>query len=141
MGVHESITKYKCSTCGKEWVYPYYHGGSIEHNNCTDDYNMNVAVNRTRSKNASSFAGLEYFFEQSINLDGNYCNIKDNTYKVGLEIFNCQILWLKKHGHNDLAEYLESREHEIKDYYNEITKHKINEKEKEIEDLKKDLIK
>lgn len=120
--------KLKCDCCSKEFFSEYYHGGSIEHNNYTDDYNMHNAVKKIEEDK-------EYkrkFFLDSIALSGNPSNIKDNTYEVGYDIYKCRILWLQKNGYNEIAEWLESQEKFIIPEFEKVLLQQINEKKKEI---------
>lgn len=130
--------KLKCNNCGKEFVSEFYEGGSIDHDNYTNDWNMNVFVNRFN--NGDNYYTHDELFKDSITLVGNLCNIKNNDYKIGIEIFECRIIWLKKYGYDKIAEYLESRRNDIKAEFNKIIYQQIEEKEKEIEYLSKKIM-
>lgn len=133
-------TEIKCKCCGKVFYTEYYHGGSNEHDGYTSDHNMQVHVNRL--KTGAFNTTLDSFFKDSITLDGNFCNIKDHRYEVGMEILKCRILWLKKNGYNDIADYLEIRKgQEVKDEFNKINDLKIKELQDQIDRLKEKYIK
>jgi len=106
----------KCSVCGRNFSSEHYHGGSIEHNNYTNDYNMEVFVNRSSDKNF----GMYRLFLDSITLDNNLCNIKNHTYDVGMQIFECRLLWLSDHDKPMIYNYLESQRGNIKKEFNKI---------------------
>lgn len=131
-------TQTYCKTCGKKFFTSYYHGGSIEHDNYTNDWNMNVLVNRFKDNERNKY---EEVFLDSIMLNGNLCNIKDMTYNVAMEIFECRILWLTTNNYLEIAEYLESNRLNIKKEFNKVTQYLINEKLEEIESLKKRFLK
>lgn len=61
-------------------------------------------------------------FLWSINLDGNHCSIKDNRIEVGLEIYNCILMWLQQEGRQDIYQWLKEKEGEIAGKYNEVRK-------------------
>ena len=123
-------TETTCSCCGKAFRSEFWHGGSIEHYNYTNDRNMNVFTRRFND--GDKYYTKDKLFKDSITLDGNFCNIKDNSYKVGMEIFECRIIWLKKNGHDNIALYLESRRSDIKKEFELIIEQKIEEHEKAV---------
>ena len=126
----------KCSICGKVFYGEYYHGGSIEHDNYTCDSNMDVLVNRFNDDTYNKYD----IFLNSITLDENLCNMKNNTYKVGMEIFECRLKWLKENNHSNIVDYLESNRENIKMEFNKKTLRLIDEKEEDIKKLKSMLI-
>ena len=130
-------TEIKCNCCGLTFWTEYYHGGSIEHDNYTNDWNMNVMVNRFKEADDK---GKYRLFLDSITLDENLCNMKDHTYKVGMQIFECRLKWLSNNGHIEVVEYLESNRINIKNEFNKVTKAIIAEKMNEVKDIETRLL-
>jgi len=118
-------TTLQCPCCKKIFATEYYHGGSIEHEN--SHYNRNVFIHRFDSD-----YNRDDLFLWAINLDGNHCNIKDNTIDVGREIFNCTLIWLLRNERNDMHDWLKNKEHEIADRYNSVRHIVINELKNQI---------
>jgi hypothetical protein len=128
--------KIECGCCGKEFYTEYYNGGSIEHNNYTNDRTMEIDVSRALNENGSSFGGLDYFFKNSIMLNGNHCNIKDHTLDIAMDVFECRIKWLRNKGNAYLAEYLEARRGDIKPEFNKVAQMSIDELQGKIDYIK-----
>lgn len=126
----------KCNCCGKEFLTKYYHGGSIEHENYTNDQQMNIFVRDFYSDSQGNHA----LFLESIMLDGNFCNFKDYKYDVCLCTFECRIKWLKNRGYIEIANWLESQRSLIKDEFKKICERKITDHEDSIKKLKQELI-
>lgn len=131
-------TKRVCTTCGKEFDSDYYHGGAIEHENYTNDHNMNVMVRRF--KDCKNELYRYTFFRNSITLDGNYESIKDNSFSVGMEIFECRLLWLQKNGHQDIYDYLLSHRDKIREEFNRIKEREIESLQLKIERLRSQFV-
>lgn len=125
MLINHSCKDLKCPCCKKEFWTPYYHGGSIEHYNVIRNIECYIA----RYKEGQDV------LRDLANIDGNFCNVKDLTYEVGIEIFECAIKALRMKSENKMADDLESRSEEIKWYYNEVTYQYIEEKLDEIKKL------
>lgn len=124
-------TTLECPCCKKTFWSECNHGGAIEHNNVLSNISCYIARYRDGEDVLRSLA----------NIDGIFCNIKDNSYKVGVEIFKCAIIALRLNCENEMADELESRFDEIKGFYNEVTNEYIKENQKELEKLKGRLIK
>lgn len=126
-------TKIKCSCCGEEFDSEYGGDGSISHNNVISNIKVNVNWWSNGDDKHKIFLSL-------IRLDGNYCNIKDNSYKVGLKTYQCCMIWLKKNGPQDMYDYMKSKKSCIKEEYNKITLQYIDELKAEMAKLEKRLI-
>ena len=125
-------TKIKCRICGKIFFTEYYHSGSIEHENYTSDWNMNIMVNRFNSGDTKE--KYKQFLD-SITLSGNLCNIKDHDYETGMEIFECRLKWLELHEHIAIQEYLERNRPNIPKEFKRIAKALSKGKEEEIKEI------
>lgn len=124
-------TKISCSNCDKEFYSEFWGGGSIEHDNIIS--NMHVYVNHWElAKKGDDFYTKERSFLALINLDGNYCNIKDNEYKTGVSIYKCALKWLENNGLVDFYKYIKSRECDISAEYNRILDISISKLQEEI---------
>ncbi len=121
MGFKRTILE--CPNCGKDFSTEYYHGGAIEHENTLR--NLGTFVSQW-----DEGQDKESLFLRAINLDGNHCNIKDNSFEVGADIFKCVLAWMGRNQHKEIYEYLYGRRHEIKEKYNAV----INESIKELEE-------
>jgi hypothetical protein len=122
-----------CSCCGKTFNTEYYHGGSTEHDNYTNDHNMNVFVNRFLEEENEK--GRYKFFKNSIVLQVQ--SYENADYDVCISIFECRVLWLKNKGYNDIARYMESNKPNSKLEFNNIIETKIQKLQKQINTLKK----
>jgi hypothetical protein len=131
-------TKLKCKCCGLTFWTEYYHGGSIEHDNYTNDRNMNIIANQFKTADDEEKYRL---FLDSITLDENLCNMKDHTYKVGMQVFECRLKWFGNNGHNEIVEYLETNRKNIKSEFNKVTNAIIAEKMEEVKNMRKRLAK
>jgi len=127
----------KCNCCGMIFNTEYYHGGSIEHSNYTESYNMNVMVSRFRKADSE---GKYRLFLDSITLYENLCNMKDHTYIVGVQIFECRVQWLGDNGHDDVLEFIESNRCNINQEFNKVAKAIIDEKMMEVRDIEERLL-
>ena len=115
-------TELKCDCCGLTFISEYNHDGSIQHENYTCDWNMEVFVKRFLQANEDEKYEL---FQNSIMLGEDLCNIKHHTYKVGLQVFECRLLWLKKRGYDEIAQYLENNRKNIVPEYDKINPNTI----------------
>ena len=129
MGVREhTVTTLTCDCCKRSFKDKYNHGGSIEHDNNTSDFNMEAFVNIYNDDECDNYREV---FLDSILLDGNLCNIDGITYDVAIQIYECKIKWLKKEGYDEVADYLKSKRPYIRDEFNKVTRALIAEAEKE----------
>ena len=119
----------ECPNCGKAFSTEYHHGGSIEHENTLTNLGGFV-------RQWCAGGDKERLFLRAINLDGNHCNIKDNAHAVGVDIFKCVLLWMKRNQHREIYEYLFSRRHEIREKYNAVIYESIDQLEEDIDDLR-----
>ena len=122
-------TVLQCPNCKGGFSTEYHHGGSIEHENILR--NLDTLVGRWNMGRDK-----DKLFLYTINLEGNHCNIKDNSIEVGLDIFKCVLLWLQKNEHEEIYEYLKGREDEIEGEYNAVVEESIRELEEEIKSQK-----
>jgi len=122
-----------CDCCGRSFASEYYHGGSIDHDNYTNTMRMNNFL--FNFLEADEQKKYELFLD-SIMLSGNFCNIKNNFLKVGLQVFECRLMWLKERGYDDIVKYLEDNRPNIPIEYAKIKDELIAEKQKEIEMIK-----
>ena len=77
-------TELKCTRCGKVFSTQYGDGGSIQHDNHTNERNLNIYYKRGE-------------ILDEINFDNdNYCNIKNITTFVAEEMNKCRLIWLKE---------------------------------------------
>jgi hypothetical protein len=127
------ISTLECPCCKKRFYSEYEHGGSIEHENSYENTEWFVSsFDNGRDK--------EKLFLWAINLDDNFCDIKDREYSVGMDIFNCVLKRMKICGRYDIYIWLESKEHEVKNKYNDIRIKVIEKLKKKIEKEKSKLI-
>lgn len=125
-------TTLKCSNCGIEFYSEYGEGGSIVHNNAIS--NIDVLISRFNS-------GLyDDVFLSAINLNGNFDSIKDNSFKVGKQIYDCVLLSLRKKKEYNVYSYLKSRECDIVDMYNNLRHRRIEMLTEEIKEQMKRII-
>jgi len=113
------ITKRICSCCNLEFNSKYYHGGSIEHDNYTNDNNMKVLINRFNNSYYDKYK-YRYVFLDSILLNGNFCEIKNYFLHVAMQIFECRLKWLRDHNEKEIVNYLEDNRKFIKKEFDNI---------------------
>lgn len=135
MIVEETILT--CSCCGKTFGTKYFHGGSIEHDNYTNDHNMKVFANNfLESINEKDRYN---FFKRS--LDFHLQPSEEVCYRVCISIFECRILWLENNGYADIARYMKVNKENIKLELNKLLDSKIEKLEKKIDRIKGAMIK
>lgn len=111
-------TLYKCERCGKVCDHECSYGGSIEHENLTDEYNLSGAVERGEI--------IEFM---DLRDDTHYKN--DEFYSKDVEdIHKCQFIWLKQNNinlYNKAIDYFNERKLKVETLeplmleYNNIT--------------------
>lgn len=119
-------TTMQCLCCQKVFYHEYGHGGAIEHENMLR--NMHIFVSRW-----DSGYDKDALFLDTIELNGNHRNVKNNRIKVGREIFKCVLIWMQQNGREDIYGWLKSKEHEIVEKYNDVRRIEIGNLKRQIE--------
>lgn len=107
-------TNYICECCRlqfiEEWDYNKHRSSS---------YNWNVTAHRWYSgKEGKPFFTDDYKEQLFISAIGMGYN--SSSYETSKEIFNCCLIYMRRHGHNDIVEYLMSRMDDILKYHKEV---------------------
>jgi len=94
----------KCGRCNKIFYTKYYNGGSINHDNWTNDDNLGCLFNQ----------GIDYMIKKIDMRADNVCNIKSYSVEDQKCIVNCVTIWLKQNGYvaeaDKVTKYFEDKE-------------------------------
>ena len=120
--------KLQCPNCGKEFSSEHSHGGAIEHNNTIS--NMSVYTGRFNLNDIR--LTKDDIFRSLINIGGNYCNIKDHTYKVGMEIYECVLTYLAHSAHSEMHTWFADKEGDVRKEYAKTQRYTVSEYERKL---------
>ena len=94
----------KCKRCNKSFYSEYYNGGSINHNNWTNDGYLGSLFRE----------GIDHIIKKLDMRADNVCNIKSYSVSDQKCIINCVTIWLKQNSHaaeaDKVTKYFEDKE-------------------------------